>query len=187
MPIGVDELALEPVFLDLTAGDPHFLVLGDGESGKTNLMRLFARGLMARQDPGRARLTIVDYRRGLIDLSDEPHVQAYAANSAMAAQTVAALRAELEARLPGPRRRAREPLRGPNWSGPRHFLLVDDYDLVPSATENPLTGLISLLAHGRDIGLHLVVARRVGGMSTSAFEGFIQRLLEFVRQSADER
>jgi len=178
VPIGVDELALAPVFLDLTAGDPHFLVLGDGESGKTNLLRLFARGLMARQDPGRARLTIVDYRRGLIDLSEEPHVQAFAANAAMATETVAALRAELEARLPGGGASREELLRGPSWSGPRHYLLVDDYDLVPSGNENPLTGLISLLAHGRDVGLHLVVTRRVGGMATSAFEGFLQRLLE---------
>jgi len=178
VPVGMDELALEPVYLDLTAGDPHFLVLGDGESGKTNLLRLFARGLMDRQDPGRARISILDYRRGLIDLSDEPHVQAFAANSAMAADTVATLRTELEARLPGAGVSREELLRGPNWSGARHYLLVDDYDLIPSATENPLAGLIGLLAHGRDVGLHLVVTRRVGGMSTSAFEGFLQRLLE---------
>ena len=138
MPIGVDELALEPVFLDLTAGDPHFLVLGDGESGKTNLLRLFARGLMARQDPGRARLTIVDYRRGLIDLSEEPHVQAYAANSAMAGRD----RGRAARRAGGHGCRAadvsrEELLRGPSWSGPRHYLLVDDYDLVPSATREP--------------------------------------------------
>jgi S-DNA-T family DNA segregation ATPase FtsK/SpoIIIE len=141
-------------------------------------MRVFARGLMARQDPGRARLTIVDYRRGLIDLSEEPHVQAYAANAAMATEMVSALRSELEGRLPGADVSREELLRGPSWSGPRHYLLVDDYDLVPSATENPLAGLIDLLAHGRDIGLHLLLARRVGGMSTSAFEGFIKRLLE---------
>ncbi len=178
VPVGVDELALEPVYLDLTAGDPHFLVLGDGESGKTNLLRLLAQGLMARQDPGRAQISIVDYRRGLIDLSDEPHVHAYAANAAMATESVSALRAELEARLPGADVSREELLRGPSWSGPRHYLLVDDYDLVPSATENPLTALIGLLAHGRDVGLHLVVTRRVGGMSTSSFEGFLQRLLE---------
>jgi DNA segregation ATPase FtsK/SpoIIIE, S-DNA-T family len=178
VPVGVDELALEPVYLDLTASDPHFLVLGDGESGKTNLLRLFARGLMARQDPGRAQISIIDYRRGLIDLSDEAHVRAYAANAAMAADALAQLRSDLEARLPGSDVSREEMLRGPSWSGPRQYLLVDDYDLVPSATENPLTTLIGLLAHGRDVGLHLIVTRRVGGMSTSAFEGFMQRLLE---------
>jgi S-DNA-T family DNA segregation ATPase FtsK/SpoIIIE len=178
VPVGVDELGLEPVYLDLTAADPHFLVLGDGESGKTNLLRLFAHGLMARQDPGRARLTIVDYRRGLIDLADEPHVRAFAANAAMASETIAELSAELADRLPGAGVSREELLRGPSWTGPRHYLLVDDYDLVPSATENPLTGLIAQLAHGRDVGLHLVVTRRVGGMSTAGFEGFMQRLLE---------
>ena len=33
--IGVDERAWSPVMLDLLGGDPHLLVFGDGESGKT--------------------------------------------------------------------------------------------------------------------------------------------------------
>ena len=84
VPIGLDELRLEPVYLDLAGGDPHFLVLGDAESGKSNFLRWFAGALAARQDPGRAQVLIVDYRRSLLDLADAPHVRAYAANAAMA-------------------------------------------------------------------------------------------------------
>ncbi len=180
IPIGVEELDLDPVRLDLTSGDPHFVVLGDGEAGKTNLLRVFARGLMADQDPGRARLTVVDYRRTLLDLSDAPHVRAYAANAAMATQAIGELRAELTARLPAADASGEELLRGPSWTGPRHYLLLDDYDLVPSATENPLLSLVDLLAHGRDIGLHVILARRVGGIMRSSFGGdpFYQRLTE---------
>jgi len=37
---------------------------------------------------------------------------------------------------------------------------------------------VDLLAHGRDIGLHLVVARAMGGASRSGFEPLLRRLRE---------
>jgi S-DNA-T family DNA segregation ATPase FtsK/SpoIIIE len=178
VPIGLDELRLEPVHLDLAGGDPHFLVLGDAESGKSNFLRWFAGALAARQDPGRAQLLIVDYRRSLLDLADSPHVRAYAANAAMAGALAGELRNELSGRLPGPNATREELMRGASWTGPRLYLLVDDYDLVPGAAENPLLPLVDLLAHGRDVGFHLVLARRVGGVSRSAFEAFYQRVTE---------
>jgi S-DNA-T family DNA segregation ATPase FtsK/SpoIIIE len=178
VPIGVDELRLDPVYLDLAGGDPHFVVLGDAESGKSNFLRAFARGLVARQDPGRAQLVVVDYRRTLLDLADGPHVRAYAANAAMAGQIAHELAAELQSRLPGPDASREELLRGSSWSGPRYYLLVDDYDLVPGSTENPMLPLVDLLSHGRDVGFHLVLARRVGGVSRSAYEPFFQRISE---------
>jgi S-DNA-T family DNA segregation ATPase FtsK/SpoIIIE len=178
VPIGLDELRLEPVHIDLAGGDPHFLVLGDAESGKSNFLRWFAGALAARQDPGRAQLLIVDYRRSLLDLADAPHVRAYAANAAMATALATELRAELSGRLPGPDATREELMRGASWTGPRLYLLVDDYDLVPGAADNPLLPLVDLLAHGRDVGFHLVLARRVGGVSRSAFEAFYQRVTE---------
>jgi S-DNA-T family DNA segregation ATPase FtsK/SpoIIIE len=178
VPIGVDELRLEPVYLDLAGGDPHFLLLGDAECGKSNFLRWFGHALTARQDPGRAQLAIVDYRRTLLDLAEGPHVRAYAANAAMASRVAADLRAELAGRMPGPDASHEELMRGSGWSGPRLYLLVDDYDLIPSATDNPLLPLVDMLAHGRDVGFHLVLARRVGGVSRSAFEPFFQRVTE---------
>jgi DNA segregation ATPase FtsK/SpoIIIE, S-DNA-T family len=178
VPIGLDELRLDPIHLDLAGGDPHFLVLGDAESGKSNFLRWFATALAARQDPGRAQVLIVDYRRSLLDLADAPHVRAYAANAAMATALAAELRNELSGRLPGPDATREVLMRGASWTGPRLYLLVDDYDLVPGAVENPLLPLVDLLAHGRDVGFHLVLARRVGGVSRSAFEAFYQRVTE---------
>jgi DNA segregation ATPase FtsK/SpoIIIE, S-DNA-T family len=178
VPIGIDELRLEPVYLDLAGGDPHFLVLGDSESGKSSFLRWFATALAARQDPGRAQVLVVDYRRSLLDLADAPHVRGYAANAAMAAALASELRTELSKRLPGPDATREELMRGSSWTGPRLYLLVDDYDLVPGAAENPLLPLVDLLAHGRDVGFHLVLARRVGGVSRSAFEAFYQRVTE---------
>ncbi len=178
VPIGLDELRLEPAYVDLAGGDPHFLVLGDAESGKSTFLRWFASALAARQDPGRAQVLIVDYRRSLLDLANEPYVRGYAANAAMATALANELRNELAGRLPGPQATREELMRGASWTGPRLYLLVDDYDLVPGAAENPLLPLVDLLAHGRDVGFHLVLARRVGGVSRSAFEAFYQRVTE---------
>uniref|UniRef100_UPI0021C082A0 type VII secretion protein EccCa n=1 Tax=Frankia tisae TaxID=2950104 RepID=UPI0021C082A0 len=64
--LGVDEHRLEPVWHDFAA-QPHLTLLGDDESGKTNLLRLVARAITSRFTPAQARIMAVDYRRGLFD------------------------------------------------------------------------------------------------------------------------
>lgn len=43
---------------------------------------------------------------------------------------------------------------------------------------NPLSPLLDLLPQARDIGLHLILARRCGGVSRALFEPMLQRLRE---------
>ena len=40
---------------------------------------------------------------------------------------------------------------------------VDDYDMVATSSGNPLLVLVDLLSSARDIGFHLILARRSGG------------------------
>jgi DNA segregation ATPase FtsK/SpoIIIE, S-DNA-T family len=61
---------------------------------------------------------------------------------------------------------------------PRHVVLVDDYDLLPAAGGSPLLPLLDLLGLGRELGLHLVLTRRVAGAARAAFEPVVQRLRE---------
>lgn len=178
VPVGVDELRLEPVHLDLVGAEPHFLVFGDGETGKSSFLRLLARGIVARHGPEEAQLLLVDIRRSLIDLADGAHVYAYAATPPMIAEAVGRLHDLLTARMPGPDASREELLAGGRWAGPHIYLLIDDYDLVVGATGNPLSPLTDLLAHGRDVGLHVMLARRVGGSARGAYEPFFQRLRE---------
>ena len=42
--IGVDETDLKPVELDWRGADPHLLVIGDAESGKTSLLKMIVQG-----------------------------------------------------------------------------------------------------------------------------------------------
>jgi DNA segregation ATPase FtsK/SpoIIIE, S-DNA-T family len=67
------------------------------------------------------------------------------------------------------------------WSGPEVYVLVDDYDLVASggaSSPHPLLPLLELLPQAKDVGLHLVLARRTGGTSRALFEPVIARLRE---------
>ena len=54
--------------------------------------------------------------------------------------------------------------------------MVDDYDLVATQQSSPVQVLQPLLGQARDVGLHLVVARRAGGASRALYEPVIQSL-----------
>lgn len=64
------------------------------------------------------------------------------------------------------------------WEGPDIFLVVDDYDLVATSFGNPLLGLLEFLPYGRDIGLHMMVARRCTGYTRGSYEPLMARLRE---------
>jgi S-DNA-T family DNA segregation ATPase FtsK/SpoIIIE len=82
----------------------------------------------------------------------------------------------MEKRLPGPDVTP-EQLRNRSWyKGSDLYLLVDDYDLVATSSNNPLAPLIDYLAQGRDIGLHVIITRRVGGASRAMFDPMISRI-----------
>ncbi len=178
VPIGVAEHRLEPVWLDLLSGATHLLVLGDAGAGKTSLLRLLVRGLAARHRPDEVRLTVVDYRRTLLDVAEGPHLAAYACTPTAAAEAVAELRATLAGRLPSAGLSRERLLARAWWSGPHHVLVVDDYDLVAGSLGNPIGPLADLLGQARDIGLHMVLARPVSGTARAGFEPVLQRLRE---------
>jgi DNA segregation ATPase FtsK/SpoIIIE, S-DNA-T family len=178
VPFALDEHLLEPVRLDLLGDQPHFLALGDGGCGKTGLLRLLAGGLADRYPPDQVQLILVDYRRTLIDLAAGPHLAGYACTAGMTADLVGLLGSVLAERLPSAAL-SREQLAGRDWwSGPHYVLVVDDYDLVMTAAGSPLAPLADLLGQGRDVGLHLVLARPVSGTARTSFEPVLQRVRE---------
>jgi len=80
VPIGIEERGLDPVWARLNGPDPHFLVFGDSQSGKSSLLRGLGRGLVASHGPDELHLVVVDVRRSLIDLAHDAHVMAYASS-----------------------------------------------------------------------------------------------------------
>jgi S-DNA-T family DNA segregation ATPase FtsK/SpoIIIE len=55
--------------------------------------------------------------------------------------------------------------------------MIDDYDLIVSGSmSSPLSPLVEYLPQARDIGLRIVVARRIGGAGRAMMDQFIGRL-----------
>ncbi len=163
IPIGIEEEALSPVVLDF-AGDPHFVVFGDSECGKSNLLQVLIHGIKTRHTPQEARIILVDYRRSLLDSADPEHILGYAASPAAATGLIKDIYGAMEKRLPSSPELTPEQLRDRSWwSGPDLYLIVDDYDLVATPSGNALAPLVELLPQARDIGFHLILARSMAG------------------------
>jgi DNA segregation ATPase FtsK/SpoIIIE, S-DNA-T family len=177
-PIGIEDSRLEVVSLDLMNGDPHFLLYGDSESGKTTFLRGFMKGMAERYSPEQLQFLVVDYRRAMYEFlytpEIQPYVKTFAWSSQMVNELVMNLKMELDPRISSA---AMLPNLKATWEGPHYFLIVDDLDMVVSSMGNPLQMLFDYLLQSRDIGLHVMLARRVGGSSRS-FDQFVQRLKE---------
>jgi DNA segregation ATPase FtsK/SpoIIIE, S-DNA-T family len=182
VPIGISEEAMAPACLDLGAGDPHCLVFGDGESGKTTLLRAFLLGLTVRRPPARARVLLVDFRRTLLGAVPAVHLGGYAGGAAAAAEQVGELVQLLGGRLPPADLTVEELRQRSWWSGPEVYVVADDYDLVTAGMENPLAPLVEYLAQARDVGLHVVLARRTGGASRALFEPLMMAMKDLNTQ-----
>jgi S-DNA-T family DNA segregation ATPase FtsK/SpoIIIE len=179
IPLGVDEERLARVVLD-PAADPHLLCFADAESGKTTLLRLIAHGVVTAFPPEEARIVVVDHRRTLLGAVPDSHLISYSSTPDATATAAREVAGSLRRRLPGPDVTPRELRERSWWSGPEVYVLVDDYDLVApgGAAANPLLPLVEFLAQAKDVGLHLVVARRSGGAARALYDPVLGRLRE---------
>jgi DNA segregation ATPase FtsK/SpoIIIE, S-DNA-T family len=173
--LGVNEKDLGPVALDVDA-EPHLLLFGDGRSGKSGVLRAYAHEVMRTRGPDQAQLVVVDYRRSLLGEVPDEYQLNYLTSATQAQPALADLAGYLQSRLPGPDVTAEQLRNRSWWTGAEVFVLVDDYDLVATQQGSPLHALASLLPQARDVGLHLVVARRSGGASRALYEPIIQSL-----------
>ncbi|HEX4472886.1 MAG TPA: type VII secretion protein EccCa [Nocardioides sp.] len=173
--LGVDETDLAPVGLDADA-EPHWLIFGEGRSGKSGALRGYLHEVMRTRSPRQAQIIVVDYRRSLLGEVPEDYLLDYLTSAAPATSALADLASYLQGRIPGPDVTP-EQLRSRSWwTGAEVFVVVDDYDLVATTQSSPVQVLQPLLAHARDTGLHLVVARRSGGASRALYEPVVQCL-----------
>jgi len=177
LPIGIAEADLRPVAVDF-ATEPHFLLFGDAECGKSSFVRALATTITRRFDPDQARIILVDYRRSLLGAVTSEHLIGYGTAAQPTADLISSVAGYMQRRLPGPDVTPQQLRDRSWWTGPECFVLVDDYDLVASGPANPLHPLLEYLPQARDIGLHVVLTRRSGGASRALYEPIIQRLRE---------
>lgn len=173
--LGLGERDLTPVALDV-AEHPHLLVLGEGECGKTALLRMLCTEIIQNRSPQEVQLEIIDYRRTMLGVIESDHLAGYSVSGTALSSRMAAMTERLNARLPD-EHVTQQQLRDRSWwQGPDLYVVVDDYDLVAGATGNPLTPLADFLPHAKDLGLHVIVARRSGGAARAMFDPVLARL-----------
>ncbi|MEV4536871.1 type VII secretion protein EccCa [Asanoa sp. NPDC049518] len=177
LPIGIAEADLGPVAVDFAA-DPHFVLFGDQECGKSSFLRALAATVTGRFTPEQARLIVVDYRRSLLGAVQTDHLIGYGTAAADTEELIESVAGYMRRRLPPPDVTPAQLRARSWWTGPELFVLVDDYDLVAAAPANPLLALAEFLPQARDIGLHLVLTRRTGGAGRALYDPIVQRLRE---------
>ncbi|WP_406121419.1 type VII secretion protein EccCa [Streptomyces sp. NBC_00989] len=177
----IDENNLEPVFVDFEQ-DPFFLVFGESESGKSNLLRLLIKQLTERYSGDEAKLFVIDNRRSLLDATPASHLAEYIPMSNAMDHHMVALADLMRRRTPTADVTARQLRERSWWQGPTVYVVVDDYDLVSTSSGNPLGNLTEMLPFARDVGVRFIIARSTAGAGRAAYESFMQRMQELGAQ-----
>lgn len=152
--------------------DAHLVVVGAAGSGKSTALATVLAGV-SQLGRDRVRLVVVDQRRTHLGRIDEDLLAAYAASSSAVAESLRDTVTTLRARLPAADISPQELHERSWWSGPDIYVVIDDLDLVPEMELHPLG---ELLPYARDIGLHVVVARKSAGVGRALFSGILAAL-----------
>ncbi len=183
IPVGLEGFRLEPFFIDLFSLGPHFLVLGDPECGKTNLLRVMIHELTQRYSPEQVQIAAIECRAtiNLFDITESAHYLTYASMRMPSSlkESVDYVTNKLKERtLPNSYQSVKDLRNAKTWSGPHYFLFVDDYDAIASPAGSALTPLRDLVVQARDIGFHVVLTRTISGIASSSFEPLFKGLRE---------
>ncbi|MGX5187873.1 type VII secretion protein EccCa [Streptomyces avermitilis] len=177
----LDENNLEPVFVDFEQ-DPFFLIFGESESGKSNLLRLLIKRITERNDGNSTKLFVVDNRRSLLDATPATHLAEYIPMSNQMQHHMDALADLMQRRTPTAEVTAQQLRDRSWWRGPTVYVVIDDYDLVSTSSGNPLAGLTEMLPFARDVGVRFIIARSTAGAGRAGYETFMQRIKELGAQ-----
>lgn len=177
--LGWDEQRLEPAWHDFSV-NPHLMVFGDNETGKTNMLRLMVAAITSRYTPEEARIMVADPGRGLLTAVPEAYRVGYVVDSDALGQLAASAAVSVGKRVPGADISPENLARRDWWSGPLLFVLIDDFDLFSGApgSPSPMTPLVPLLAQAPHIGLHLVLSRSTSGAMRAMMDPVLRRLWE---------
>jgi DNA segregation ATPase FtsK/SpoIIIE-like protein len=179
IPFAIGESALQSVALR-TGRVPNLLVVGRQGCGKTTTLAALGQAIAAQLSPDAAQITIIDPKTTLIGRIQAPNVRAYAYTPDDIDRVLAEVAGIVRDRLPPPGLTQKELLSRPAWTGPHHFLLIDDEQELrgnsvgrPAATAT----LWDLIERGRETGLHVFATRLPGNWAgVAAMNPFIQKM-----------
>ena len=177
VPLGLESRRMQPFWHDFGA-TPHLLVVGDTESGKTNLVRHITNAIQRHYGPSEARVVLGDQRRRLYDAVPKEMQLGYGVTADSVREMMQAAAQAMKVRMPGPeitpdRIRLRD-----WWSGPELFVIVDDFELVAGSGPSPMAPLAPMLAQGAEIGMHVILVHAAGGFGRAGGEPFMRSLID---------
>ena len=175
MILGVEESRLGPLMFN-TRAESHLYLFGDSKTGKSTFLRSIMKEITRLYTPDQAKIIALDMRRSLMSDMPQEYVLRYLTNHQAAMKDLRDTAEFLRKRLPGPDVTAEQIRERSWWKGPELWILVDDYDLAITTSGNPLAELVDLLPQAGDIGLHVILTRRMGGAARASFEKVLQMM-----------
>lgn len=150
---------------------PHGLCVGATGSGKSELLRTIALGMMARNSPEVLNLLLIDFKGGatFLDLARAPHVAAVITNLAEEAPLVARMRDALAGEINRRQRLLRtagcasvaayERARRAGLAAlPTLFIIIDEFSELLSQQPDFADMFVAIGRLGRSLGMHLLLA-----------------------------
>jgi DNA segregation ATPase FtsK/SpoIIIE, S-DNA-T family len=168
VPIACDDQTLRPIAIDLQRDGPHMMVAGSARSGKSVVLRSWARALSASaRHQGDVQLVCIGLRRSLRSLRGLSHIlrDSYAETLPQLSELTVRLQSEFERR-----RDLAQELTGlatvtvdndPSVLGPALVILIDDCELLLSAASDEARALGEIAKGSRDLGIHFIAAGNV--------------------------
>ena len=162
MLIGIEDLSLQPIALELSVDTPHALVAGGPGSGRTGVLQTCLMVLASTPSYADIKVILVDFRRTSRPMRRLPNIWQYADSEEKLVAALDKLKEELGgrmARLQAELEQQEEEEDEPVGRDLTPILLViDDYEQLNALSKNPLTDLKEFLLQSRDLRLHILVA-----------------------------
>ncbi|XNZ00873.1 type VII secretion protein EccCa [Micrococcus luteus] len=159
--------------VDLFGRDRHLLVLGDQASGRSSLLRHVCRSLVANSTPEDLVIALYDPRQEFDGVVPDDFLGGHARSSLLGQRLSASIAEELKTRVP----QDATATPGPPPS-PQIVVVLDDYDVLTAGGGSPLAPLTPYVPMASEIGLHVVLARRVTGAARGLHEPFTAAVRE---------
>jgi S-DNA-T family DNA segregation ATPase FtsK/SpoIIIE len=171
--LGVGEVALDTVGVDLTAAT-NFYVVGSSGSGRTTVMRTLVSAIQDTFSPAQAQIVAFDPDLKLAAYMEPEYLALHVDNPSV---DVSAIAAHLAKRFTSERRPPEDATthERAQWrfSGPRYFIVIDDLHLFNTPGSSMGSRLMPafepVIERGRQMGVHVLASvNGTGWASTNA-------------------
>ena len=159
--VGIEDLSLQPIALELNADTPHALVAGGPGSGRTGVVQTSMMVLASTPTYADTRIVLVDFRRTSRPMRRLPNIWLYADNEERLVAAINQLKEKLRARVARLQKELEEQEDDDEPVGQDFtpiLLIIDDYDQLNALSQNPVLDLKEFLLQSRDLQLHILVA-----------------------------